>query len=146
MKKILLVLGIVGVILFAIVTKTEAKRVIKVKDIISKTDSIPTDSILHIAEVMPEFEGGIGEMMKFISSNLKYPIQEGCGIQGRVTVRFVVTRTGKIEQVKILRSVDPSCDKEAIRVIKSMPEWIPGKQDGKEVNVYYTLPISFRMR
>jgi TonB family protein len=85
--------------------------------------------------------------MNFIGRNIRYPIiaQEN-GIQGRVIVRFVVSSTGKVSDVQVLRSLDPSCDKEAVRVIKMLPEWIPGEQNGEKVAVYYTLPISFKLK
>lgn len=97
-------------------------------------------------EQMPTFMGGESELNAFISKNLTYPIsaQEN-GIQGRVTIRFVVTASGEISDVKILKGIDPACDKEAVRVVKSMPKWIPGKQNGRNVAVYFTLPIVFRL-
>lgn len=97
-------------------------------------------------EQMPQFPGGDVELMKYIRDNLKYPIiaQEN-GIQGRVVVRFVVSKTGEIKDVKVLRGVDASCDKEAARVISSMPRWIPGKQNGNSVAVYYTVPVVFKL-
>lgn len=98
-------------------------------------------------EQMPSFPGGEAEMYKFIGDNLKYPVvAQESGIQGRVTIRFVVTKTGAISDVTVLRGIDPSCDKEAVRVVKSMPKWIPGKQNGLNVPVYYTLPIVFRLK
>ena len=97
-------------------------------------------------EQMPEFPGGMQELYKFISKNLKYPpIALENNIQGTVTVRFVVSKTGEVGSVEVLKSLDPSCDKEAIRVVKAMPRWVPGKQNGVNVNVYYTLPIRFRI-
>lgn len=97
-------------------------------------------------EQMPTFPGGEAELMRFIRDNLKYPViaQEN-GIQGRVILRFVVSKTGAIENVTVLRSLDPTCDKEAIRVVKSMPKWIPGKQNGNNVPVYFTLPVVFKL-
>ena len=97
-------------------------------------------------EQMPTFPGGETELMKFIRDNLKYPViaQEN-GIQGRVILRFVVSKTGAIDNVTVLRSLDPTCDKEAIRVVKSMPKWIPGKQNGNNVPVYFTLPVVFKL-
>ncbi len=98
-------------------------------------------------EQMPTFPGGEMEMQKYIASNLKYPVvAQESGIQGRVTVRFVVSKTGAIEDVNVIRGIDPSCDKEAVRVVKSMPKWIPGKQNGLNVPVYFTLPIVFRLK
>jgi protein TonB len=98
-------------------------------------------------EQMPTFPGGEIEMQKFISQSLKYPVvAQESGIQGRVIVRFVVAKTGAIEDVTVIRGIDSSCDKEAIRVVKSMPKWIPGKQNGLNVPVYFTLPIVFRLK
>ncbi|NDV95506.1 energy transducer TonB [Dysgonomonas sp. 521] len=98
-------------------------------------------------EQMPTFPGGEAEMQRYIASNLKYPVvAQESGIQGRVTVRFVVSKTGAIEDVNVIRGIDPSCDKEAVRVVKSMPKWIPGKQNGLNVPVYFTLPIVFRLK
>jgi len=98
-------------------------------------------------EQMPSFPGGEAEMQRFIGENLKYPVvAQESGIQGRVTIRFVVTKTGTISDVTVIRGIDPSCDKEAVRVVKAMPKWIPGKQNGLNVPVYFTLPIVFRLK
>ena len=85
--------------------------------------------------------------MKFLSDIVKYPVvaQEN-GVQGRVVVSFVVEKDGSITDVKVVRSVDPSLDKEAARVVKSMPRWIPGKQNGAAVRVKYNVPVSFRLQ
>ena len=97
-------------------------------------------------EQMPTFPGGEIEMQKFIRDNLRYPVvAQEAGIQGRVTLRFVVSKTGTIEDIIVTRGIDPSCDKEAVRVVRSMPKWTPGKQNGLPVNVYFTLPITFRL-
>ncbi|MDR0824908.1 MAG: TonB family protein [Prevotella sp.] len=98
-------------------------------------------------EQMPTFPGGEVEMQKFIGNNLKYPVvAQESGIQGRVTIRFVVSKTGAIEDVTVMRGIDSSCDKEAVRVVKSMPRWNPGKQNGLSVPVYFTLPIVFKLK
>lgn len=98
-------------------------------------------------EQMPAFPGGETELMKFIQKNLKYPvIAAENGISGRVIIRFVVSKTGDITNVEVLRGLDPSCDKEAIRVVQSMPKWIPGKQNGRNVPVYFTLPVVYRLQ
>ncbi len=98
-------------------------------------------------EQMPTFPGGEAEMMRFITNELKYPVvAQEQGIQGRVTIRFVVTKTGAISDVQVVRGIDPSCDKEAVRVVRAMPNWIPGKQNGLNVPVYFTLPIVFRLK
>ena len=91
------------------------------------------DEIFMVVEDMPEPPGGIAELMKFLGKNIKYPtIAQENGIQGRVVVEFVVNRDGSIVDPKVVRGVDPSLDKEAVRVIMSMPKWKPGKQGGKD--------------
>lgn len=98
-------------------------------------------------EQMPSFPGGEAEMQRYIAENLKYPvIAQETGIQGRVTIRFVVTKDGVISDVQVIRGIDKSCDQEAVRVVKSMPKWIPGKQNGRNVPVYFTLPVVFRLK
>lgn len=107
---------------------------------------IEEDKPIIIAEVMPQFPGGEKEMYSYINQNLKYPaIAQETGTQGKVTIRFVVGKTGEILNVQILRGFDPACDKEALRVVKSMPRWIPGRQNGTPVQVYFTLPITFKL-
>ena len=96
---------------------------------------------------MPSFTGGEKALKKFLSNTVKYPIiaQEN-GIQGQVVVQFVVAKDGKIEEVEVLRSGgDPSLDKEAVRVVKAMPRWEPGKRRGKPIRVKYTVPVNFRL-
>ena len=103
--------------------------------------------IFTVVEEMPKFPGGDAELLKFISKSIRYPViaQEN-GIQGRVICSFVVNRDGSIVDAQVLRGVDPSLDKEALRVINSMPKWSPGKQRGKPVRVKYTVPITFRLQ
>ena len=97
-------------------------------------------------EQMPSFPGGEQAMKKFIMTNLRYPVKaQENKIQGRVVTRFVVDKDGAIKDVELLRRVSPECDAEALRIIKSMPKWNPGKQKGMEVSVYYTLPVIFRL-
>ncbi|MDR2010422.1 MAG: TonB family protein [Bacteroidales bacterium] len=104
------------------------------------------NQIYEKVDIMPQFSGGEKEMMKFIAQNLKYPaIAIENGIQGTVKVRFIVNRDGTISDITITKSLDSYLDREAIRVIKSMPKWIAGKQNGQNVAVYYTLPINFRL-
>ena len=110
---------------------------------ISDNKEVPVYSAV---EQMPEFPGGEEELMKYISRNIKYPTMAmENNIQGRVVVQFVVTKTGKIGEVKVVRSKDPDLDKEAVRVVKSLPNFIPGKMNGQAVNVWYTLPITFNI-
>lgn len=103
--------------------------------------------VFQVVEEMPEFPGGMGECMNFLSKNIKYPTQAiENGIQGRVIVQFVVKSDGSIAEPKVVRGVEPLLDKEALRVIQQMPKWKPGKQRGKAVNVKYTLPVMFRLQ
>jgi len=103
--------------------------------------------VFDVVEQMPSFPGGDAELMKYLNSHIKYPVvAEENGIQGRVIATFVVERDGSITDVKVIKSVDPSLDKEAIRVLKSMPKWIPGKQNGSTVRVKYTVPVTFRLQ
>jgi len=100
--------------------------------------------IFQYVDEMPKFPGGEARMMSYLNRNIRYPVEaQEKGIQGVVVVRFVVDKTGEIKDVAVMRSLDPSCDEEAIRVVKAMPKWIPGKQNGKEIDVYYVLPIRF---
>lgn len=109
-------------------------------------DELPQKPI-EIAEVMPQFPGGDQDLFRYISQNLKYPvIDQENGIQGRVIIRFVVSKTGNIEKVEVLRGVSPSMNREATRVVENMPKWIPGRQNGEPVAVYFTLPISFQLK
>ena len=103
--------------------------------------------VFDVVEEMPSFPGGSAALMSYLSSNTKYPVvaQEN-GVQGRVIVSFVVERDGSISDVKVARSVDPSLDREAQRVVKSMPKWKPGKQNGSAVRVKYTVPVVFRLQ
>ena len=104
--------------------------------------------VFVVVESMPEFPGGQQALFKYLSENVKYPViaQEN-GIQGRVICQFVVNKDGSIVDVEVVRSGgDASLDKEAIRVIKSMPKWKPGKQRGKPVRVKYTLPVNFKLQ
>jgi len=103
--------------------------------------------IFSHVEVMPQFPGGEAALMKWLTDNMSYPtIAAEQGIQGRVTLRFVVKPDGSIDEVEVQKGLDPSCDKEAVRVVKKMPKWIPGKQNGNPVYVYYSLPVVFRLQ
>jgi len=103
--------------------------------------------IFSHVEVMPQFPGGEGALMKWLADNIQYPaIASEQGIQGRVQLRFVVTPDGSVEQVEVVKSLDPSCDREAMNKVKKMPKWIPGKQNGNPVYVYYTIPVLFRLQ
>ncbi|MBR1426968.1 MAG: energy transducer TonB [Paludibacteraceae bacterium] len=104
--------------------------------------------VFKVVEQNPEFPGGVQALMKYLGENVKYPViaQEN-GIQGKVVCQFTVNKDGSVVDVEVVRSAgDASLDKEAVRVIKSMPKWHPGKQRGKAVRVRYTLPVNFRLQ
>ena len=150
------------------------KEMLKAKEmIVDETPRNNGETVFDVVERMPEFApctydithyvrkddqfvretktinnpGGQNGLMMFLNHNVKYPsIAEENGIQGRVICKFVVERDGSITEVKVSKSVDPSLDKEAVRVLKSMPKWIPGMQDGKPVRVQYTVPVTFKLQ
>ena len=97
----------------------------------------------RVCEQMPQFPGGEDALYKFIRLNLKYPVSEP-QLQGKVICRFIVNADGSVSNPEIIRSLDPEYDKEAIRIVSSFPKFIPGKQNGKNVRIYYTLPIPFK--
>lgn len=105
------------------------------------------NQIFKVVEKQAEFPGGEAAMYAFIQKTLKYPVVAAeNGLKGRVTCEFTINKDGSIEDVKILKGVDPSLDKEAIRVISAMPKWKPGEQRGKAVRVSFTLPITFKLQ
>jgi len=111
-----------------------------------KSQVVEENTLCYVSEQMPQYPGGEEVLLNFIAKNLKYPetaIRDK--IQGKVRVRFLVTETGKIDSIKVLKSLDSACDKEAIRVLKTLPSFIPGKQNGVNVNVWYTLPVTFKL-
>lgn len=111
-----------------------------------KPQPVNRNSVYDVVEQMPSFPGGISGLRTYLNQNIRYPAeaQETCA-QGRVVVSFVVGKDGHISDVTVLRSVDPSLDKEAVRVIRNMPRWTPGKQGGEPVRVRYNVPVSFRL-
>lgn len=111
-----------------------------------KPQPVNKNSVYDVVEQMPSFPGGISGLRTYLNQNIRYPAeaQENC-VQGRVVVSFVVEKDGHISDVTVLRSVDPSLDKEAVRVIRNMPRWTPGKQGGEPVRVRYNVPVSFRL-
>ncbi len=115
--------------------------------VVEEEEEEAAQQIFTVVEEMPEFPGGQGELLKYLGKSIRYPViaQEN-GIQGRVVCAFVINRDGSIVDAEVLRGVDPSLDKEALRVINSMPKWKPGKQRGKPVRVKYTVPVVFRLQ
>ena len=105
------------------------------------------EEIFQAVEQMPQFPGGEAELLKYISSHIKYPTMAAeNNIQGRVVVKFVVQKDGNVGEVVVLRGKDPDLDKEAVRVVKTLPKFIPGKMNGQAVSVWYTLPINFKLQ
>ena len=127
-------------------TNTAGGEVLKAKEVIAEPEppKVEESKVFDVVEEMPQFPGGPSALFEYLSKNIKYPVvAEENGVQGRVIVTFVVERDGSITDVKVVKSVDPSLDKEAQRVVKSMPHWIPGKQNGSAVRVKYTVPVTF---
>ena len=108
----------------------------------TRKDTATDDKIYEVCEQMPIFEGGDAALMKYIGENLKYPEEaKERGLQGRVVVGFIIEKDGSLTNFKVLRAVDRALDAEALRVVKGMPKWIPGRQNGQCVRVRYLLPI-----
>ena len=129
-------------------TEDDKEEVVIAAPVEAPEEEEEEEFIFVVVETMPEFPGGQQALFKFLSENVKYPViaQEN-GIQGRVICQFVVNKDGSIVDVEVVRSGgDPSLDKEAVRVIKSMPKWKPGKQRGKAVRVKYTVPVNFKLQ
>jgi protein TonB len=136
----------------------DTKAQISIADVNGSNDANATDVAdlkvveekeepLTFVEQQPEFPGGIDALMKYLHDAIRYPaIASEMGITGRVTLQFVVDKHGKISNIKVLRGIGGGCDEEAVRVVKAMPPWKPGRQNGKEVPVYFTLPILFQLK
>lgn len=115
-------------------------------EIKSEEDPVDDNRIFDVAEQKPLFPGGEKALLDYVKKHIRYPkTAEADNVQGRVIVQFVVTKTGEIGEVKVVRGKHPDLDKEAVRIVKTLPKFIPGKMNGKEVNVWYTLPIQFRL-
>ena len=112
-----------------------------------KPEPVDDNKVFTAVEQPPTFPGGEAALLKYIADHIRYPaIAQENNVQGRVVVQFVVTKTGKVGEVKVVRSKDPDLDKEAVRVVKSLPNFIPGKMNGNAVNVWYTLPVNFKLQ
>ena len=126
------------------VTKTLKDEVVVEKKTEVKQEK---EEVFRSVEQMPTFPGGDAALMKYLSSHIQYPtIAAENNVQGKVVVQFVVTKTGKVGEVRVVRSVDRDLDKEAVRVCKSLPDFIPGRQNGQPVAVWYTLPVQFKLQ
>jgi len=128
------------------VTRTLKEEVV-VEEKKPEVKKVEKEEVFRSVEQMPTFPGGDAALMKYLSSHIQYPAMAAeNNIQGRVVVQFVVTKTGKVGEVKVVRSVDKSLDKEAVRVVKTLPNFVPGRQNGQPVNVWYTLPVQFKLQ
>ena len=125
--------------------KNGKKEVVDVAVKKSEEEAEP-EGAFDVVEQMPEFPGGAAGMMKFIAENVKYPEEAySKGIEGRVLVQFIIEKDGSVTNVKVIKKVNDAIDAEAVRVVKAMPKWKPGKQNGREVRVKYTIPVIFRL-
>ena len=133
-----------------VIGNDESGEVLKAKEQLITEPVKPKEEenkVFDVVEQMPSFPGGMAALMAYLQKNIKYPpVAEENGIQGRVVCTFVVERDGSVTDVRVAKSVDPSLDKEAVRVVGAMPRWIPGKQNGQSVRVKYTLPVTFRLQ
>ena len=126
---------------------TQAAVEVKYTPVEVEEEEVEEEQIFQIVEEPASFPGGMGECMKWLGKNIKYPtISQENGVQGRVIVQFVINRDGSIVDAKVVRGVDPYLDKEALRVVNQMPKWSPGKQRGKAVRCQFTLPVQFRLQ
>lgn len=124
-------------------------EVLKAKEEIAQPEPPKEEEnkVFDVVEENPSFPGGQAALMKWLNENINYPvIAAENGIEGRVIVQFVVSKTGQISDVRVARGVDPSLDKEAVRVVSNMPNWTPGRQNGTTVNVRFTLPVTFKLQ
>jgi len=118
-----------------------------VSEYVEATEEVVEEEIFTIVEKMPEFPGGIEALFSYLGKNIEYPdLAKDAKIEGKVYITFVVNSNGGIDNVMVLRGIGGGCDEEAVRVVKSMPTWIPGKQRGKAVKVQYNLPINFILK
>ena len=143
-KSTWLLIGYVVVLAFMFVAFEWTQRDVKIDTSQAVADVVFEEEII---ENMPDFPGGQAALMQYLAKNIKYPtIAQENGTQGRVIVQFVVNKDGSIVDAKVVRSVDPYLDKEALRVINTMPKWKPGMQRGKPVRVKFTVPVMFRLQ
>lgn len=126
--------------------EVNGKDIAELKQVVTQAEP-KEEEVFNMVEQMPTFPGGPGELMSYLGKNIRYPaIAQENGTQGKVIIQFVVEKDGSITDVTVARSQDPYLDKEAVRVVKTMPKWIPGKQNGKAVRVKYTVPVTFRLQ
>ncbi len=140
MKRLLLILAAIVLCTTAMVAHVNTTEN-------SQSSMSQQEECFTIVDQMPEFPGGQVALIKFLCENIQYPPEaQKNKIQGKVIVQFLVTKTGKVSEVRVVRSVDPDLDKEAVRVCKLLPNFTPGRKNGQPVNVWYTLPITFTLQ
>ena len=146
MRRIMILVLIGLVVIFSSVKAQDGVVNAQPADVLSdvKHAEFDTNQVYFKAEQMPQFPGGEYKLLEFIHQNLKYPVTEP-DVQGKIYCRFIVNIDGTISNPEVLKSLEPECDKEAIRVIRLLPKFIPGKQNGKNVRVWYTIPITFKL-
>ena len=139
------IFAIIAMALSSLGTPCQAQKPTMTPETLEKHER---NDALPVAEQMPEFPGGMPALMEFLQNEIRYPKKcREAGIEGRTVITFVVKKNGKIKNIEVARSSgNKQLDKEAIRVIKKMPKWKPGMQDGKNVNVLFALPITFKLR
>lgn len=141
MKKVWIIMVLAG--LLACSTATAQETIIPYRPGCGPVDE---EKVYDVVEWMPSFPGGIEALKAFLAKNLRFPkeLEETC-VQGRVIITFIVEKDGSLSHAKVIRSVDPALDKEALRVVKKMPKWIPGQQNDRKVRVRYIIPVTFRL-
>lgn len=140
------ILALLLMMAYACKNKQDSGTVQEPSAIVNKTAEVK-DKPLTSVEQMPLFPGGEEALIKFFRDNIHYPTSAALAkTEGRVIIRFVVRKTGNVTDVEVLRSLDPACDKEAVRIVKMMPKWIPGKQSGQNVSTYFVVPIVFKLQ
>ncbi len=146
MKRIILSL-LLGFIMASQVATAQQSRGEQADTTKREVEEDVSRDVYTIVEEMPEFPGGEKEMMRFLATNIRYPKKAlEAGASGRVIIKFIVNKEGEVVEAKVLQGIGFGCDEEALRVVNSMPKWKPGKQRGKAVNVYYTLPVRFELK
>lgn len=151
---------VLGVLLLLLMSSCDLLHNSRLKEIISSiTDDVRSEEnsgeqpvsyeekdVLLVVEEMPEFPGGTNALMEYVSKTIQYPeAAKKEGIQGRVMVTFIVDKEGEIKDAKVMRGIDDTLDKEALRVVNNMPRWNPGRHKGENVSVRFTLPLNFQI-
>ena len=142
MKKVWIIMVLAG--LLSCSTATAQETIIPYRPGFGPVDE---EKVYEVVEQMPWFPGGIEALKAYLAENVRYPKElEGTCIQGRVIITFIVEKDGRLSKAKVVKSVHPALDKEALRVVKKMPRWIPGQQGDRKVRVRYIIPVTFRIK